>query len=664
VSDAASPVRDVVLLLQKDGYTPTCDALRPVNNLDVQACWQKSFRFHADSSSKDAPIVLANQLSPKGEPVPLASLFFCKTGQRFFHPPCPSCGSLLDLCSDDDLLDQSGLPAYSTSLNRYLVCPSCSASGQQRVFYTFQLSGWEAGNIKDWKGLVREYARLLEKGAMEASFPCLKCPKRLNCPAEEDFSSKGFVPFSFYPFFMLVFEKVSLNALDFIALLSDASLDQVQAGLRQNGEFGRLNLIRHAEDDLAGKTGFLFKGDERHFLEILYLKLSFLGELARSVAADDRLARFPDWRVSLDRTWVTFSNQAGLLPRFWNFSLSRMDIAGDSCPADLSLFPSAGHAIHYLGLACFYTLLTNRNQNIDQVYQALKASMENLPGSNDFSRGELAETFGPENIFWDPKGKVIEESWRPLWNDGLQLGAILVRHGEKEDPGRSMELFEQKRASLQERIKADLFHRDSAVRPVQVDREDEKILRILERLGDKWHEQDFEEEVPVRETVFLSSEEFAEEVKISPMLVDTLPIPGVEADLDETVIVSGKREAGEEPIERIEDEQGEGVPETVRFEREEVKEWTPPKRPAEPEEALPETLIISSGKEVSPSRPGTGCEPPRQAEAGARLEPVPPETEPIEKKAPLKKTPEEELLPETVIIGMQSKKGRGKEEEK
>ena len=104
VTDAGSEIKRVFLLLQKDEYHLTRDELRPLNNQDIDQCWQKTFLFYSRKNQDGSAIIMADQIGEDGGLISLQSLFFCKSRQIFFHPPCPACGLPLQQCYDDDIL--------------------------------------------------------------------------------------------------------------------------------------------------------------------------------------------------------------------------------------------------------------------------------------------------------------------------------------------------------------------------------------------------------------------------------------------------------------------------------------------------------------------------------------------------------------------------------
>ena len=224
LGEAESEFKRVFLLLQNDRYTLPKNVWWPLDNKQVEGAWKKAFAFYSQETRGHSVIALGNQVDHAGQLVPLRSLFFCTPKQMFFEPPCPFCGRLLEQCDNDDLLGENGLPAYSTSLRRYLFCPLCIGSGRECFFYAYERERSEPARVKDWRGLVEDFAALIQKGDSLEGFPCTQCSDRTACYAAKGTVISKIVPFAFYPFFMMIFEHMPVNGLDFLGLVSGASI--------------------------------------------------------------------------------------------------------------------------------------------------------------------------------------------------------------------------------------------------------------------------------------------------------------------------------------------------------------------------------------------------------------------------------------------------------
>ena len=313
---------------------------------------------------------------------------------------------------------------------------------------------------------------------------------------------------------MMIFETLCLNALDFLSLLSGASFEEVEADLKEKRESGRIVCLKAVQSAGLPGPAFFFQ-DDRFFLEVLYLKLSFLGELIKKAFSREDIPEHPDLRFRLDRIWVRFPDSNTLSPFFWNFKMMAIDLDRNTSEnQSLPELPTS-NGFFSLGMVWFHTLLINKKQNLSKLSLSLRE------GEN---RGRSAPAFLPVNIFWDPGGKTVRETWHPLWEKSLSLGWSLLRVSPRNDPGLSRETFWQELETLRQEVKKRLFG-DS---PVEVrksivlgtEAEDEAIHRILLKILKKWHMEtetqmeisslpsqgrDIQEAIP--ETVILSSPE-------------------------------------------------------------------------------------------------------------------------------------------------------------
>lgn len=558
VSDAGSEVKRVFLLVQRDKYLVKEDELRPLNNRDVNDSWQKAFSFYAKQRQDGSFILLSDQIDKKGGLSALASLFYCKTKKVFFLPPCPKCGIPLQQCEDDTLLKSSGLQPFSSSLNRYLYCPACS-SPDSLNFYVNESEQSDPPAIKDRWTLIKEFGLLREVNKDTTAFPCNDCQLHQECYGPDNSVITRIVPFSFYPFYMFIFEAMSLNALDFISLLSGATFEEVEALLENKREFGRINCLKAVKQNCMAGTPFLFNHDERYFPEVLYLKLSFLGEVFQNLQSGNSLFMHRDLRLSADQIWIKLMGQGGLLPFYWNFNVGFMDINRHHAVPLLFQKPAAD-SLFFLGLFWSYTLLVNRQQKMPDISSAL-GKMISSEGSGSFEKLGNESVFLPANIFWEPAGKNINNEWRPVWEKSVSMGWSLLKAGYQNDAVWNEKEFQQELENLRREVREKLFQKEISysipVMPVEdkiaTRAEDEGIHETLMGILNRWQppvqvkqvvEEDKEEEF--RETVIISPQRLDKGViKEAPVETETITLMGAggagkEEELQETVILSSK----------------------------------------------------------------------------------------------------------------------------
>lgn len=639
VTDAGSKIKRVFVLLQKDEYLLPRDELWPVNNQDVDECWQRAFSSYSGKAKDGSVVVLSDQIEKDGRLSPFQSLFYCNQERIFFHPQCPTCGSPLQQCYDDHLLTSLGLQPYLTSLKRYLYCPSCFDLVGESDFFIHALESSDPPILKDRWDLVKEFAQLTEGKKHMDQFPCAKCPNHQECYGADGLALSRIVPVSFYPFHILIFEAMSVNAPDFLSLISGASFEELEAHLAEKQEPGRISCLKSLERDDPVKAPFIFGADQRYFLEVLYLKLSFLGELAQTVFSGLDTYRHPDLGLSLNRIWVKLSDQSGLLPFFWNFRVRLIDVGGSAVKAPFVPQSPPSYGIHFLGLVWFYTLLVNKKQGVSEVYMALEQGLEKMASRDDASVETLPESGWngsclPENIFWNPEsrmGKTLGEDWLQLWEKSLGLGWSLLNASLRGDSKWSIDEFRQGLESLREEVKASLFwqgpvtvgHAEPKLRQaLAVDQQEhapdnEAIHDILVNITERWRaDLDVEQHEIVKDKVEIK--DGLEKTVIFSTIAGGGADQAVDGSQDETevletVILSAKdfRQDVSAPPQPEE----EPMPETVIISSSEMTKEAPPAPPEKDvlapafpkEEALPETVIISpSEKAEHPARtPGT-----------------------------------------------------------
>lgn len=565
VTDTGSEIRKAFLLLQKDLYSIQGNELRPLANPDIDNLWQRAFSFHArEGNDASSTVVLSAQLNGNGCLNQLAPLFFCRNKQLFFHPPCPACGRPLQLCRDDELLESSGLQPYSGSLKRYLYCTPCGGRGMEG-FYVRERNHDDPPALKDRWSLIDEFGALRQSRDPFAPFPCIRCPEHDACHGPGKAAQSCIVPFSFYPFYLLIFDALSINALEFLPLVSGATFDELESRLAARNESGRKYCLQGIRGAELAAASFFTPADEKYFPEVLYLKLSFLGGVLRQFLAQPDILGHPEMRPTIERVWVDLPGRDSLLPLFWNFESKAIDLVTFPDTTEQAAIRPSSNLLFYLGLLWFHALLVNKKQGDKAIFPALEGK---LPGKEGSSPGERSDhVFAPENIFWDPDDGNVNSKWHPFWEKSLDLGLILLRSATARDPHWSYGDFFRNLEKLRAEVKSALFMEAPGDReePVRDGRHagDDEACRILTAIMARWREklktetaagagtEDFE----LMETVILPSskvappppsaspEEFTETVILSttPSQADPSADPrqsGTDDPLPETVILS------------------------------------------------------------------------------------------------------------------------------
>lgn len=227
VTESGDAFKDIFLLTQRDSYPRSVPALHTLTNRAVDGLWQEAFHLHKDSGWKS--IALSANLKGDKTFLPFRSLFYCAFRDCFFHPPCPTCGGSLDLCRADELLKAGGLSTYSSSLDRYLFCPSCKSG-----FYTQRKRESDHPSLLDAGNLIGAFGEINDD--VSGSFPCATCPEKGSCYGAEGKALQRIFPFSFFPFYLLAFGAYPTHAMDFLGLVSGASTEREVAVLPEPEE--------------------------------------------------------------------------------------------------------------------------------------------------------------------------------------------------------------------------------------------------------------------------------------------------------------------------------------------------------------------------------------------------------------------------------------------
>jgi len=481
-------IRDVLLLMQNDHHTFS-EKQVPFGNQDIDALWRQAGEV---TVAEGGPRTSANLLSPAdgktGMPL-WKSLFYCGQRQRFFHPPCPRCGSLLELCTADDVLLAAGLPAYSSSLQRFLFCPSCQIATGKGDFYAFAAPDSAGQPVKNRRALIEEFAYLIENNVAVTGFPCRDCRQSGECYGPGKHAAARIIPFAFYPFRMMVTHARQLHASDFLSLISGASSAELAAQLELAGQAGRAACVKALGGHETSRISLFFH-DARSFLEVLYLKLALLAQISKASFSALQHLHHADLRLTIDQFWVDFADYEGPLPYFWNFRAMPLAI-GLTPPQESSLLKvPESLGIHSLALLWFNVMLANSRQTARDISQSLANfySMQQAEEQPDFLAAVgQCPVFAPGNIFWQPAAKQLPAEWLALWQQALQLGWSLLRQSYQPAPAFSAATFTAQLTSLAEEVQRSLFAVEAVPDvAMPVEDSDAAICRILLDIRQKW----------------------------------------------------------------------------------------------------------------------------------------------------------------------------------
>ena len=442
---------EIFLLSQADTYGPIASELQPLTNAALETWWQTAISAWTQSQGACNRFGLSPPVNDSGVPVAYAPLFYCRQRELYCHPLCPECGSPLELCRQDAVLLEAGLPAFSTSLTRYLYCVRCHGAPETRKFYTLVKPGGDADGVYNARELIEGFSRLLAKPDLADGLPCIQCSETADCYGPDTRVLERMRPIQFYPFYMIVQPAPTVNALDFIPLLAGAPPRDVQRVLAADHRPERLKAFNNLLPRISRGSGMLFDADERQFLEVLYLKLSFLQALLTLVREDTDMAVD---RMSMEGIWVHLARHSARLPFLWSFDVTAADPVGRPSKRALGSDAAGARWMSFFGYAWHFVLLVNSRQAMDQVLGALRNRMRPATdaGVDIEAPAQSATVFGPHNIFWNADPSELPGQWREHWDEALSLGTRLLQAADTPTSG------------LQESIEADIDVLKNAVR--------------------------------------------------------------------------------------------------------------------------------------------------------------------------------------------------------
>jgi len=579
-SDSGSCIRKVNLLLSKDAYM-SIDDMPVLTNVDLDNAWQRVFE---QGSRLDSVIRLAGQVSDDQKFMPFEGMLYCKEKGVFFHLPCPNCGNSLELCRDDDILKDLGLPLYSASLMRYLHCPSCRDSNGETAVYAYKKHNYDPAFVRDAGLLIDD---LMDN--MPGTLPCSGCVNKDECCGNRALAHERIITFSFYPFYMIIKDAPTINACDFLGLISGASFDDMAQRLYDNRLLGRLMCLEQVRENAQACTPVFFQGDPRYFLELLYLKLTFLSQLCTMILSGIDDYRYPDLGSALERIWVKLENMDSGLPFFWNFRLVILESGEIPLSASDIPVPPPAYGAYYLGHLWFDVLTANHGNTGSVTDNKIRNTIrEYIADINDQDRDSAVEgqgqTIDPAEIFLDQDVYPIHQRWVDLWNRSLEPGWFLLKCAKRQLPDEPIDTIYARIDEIISEIKAELM----GYTPVVIPDNDEAIGNIIERIASSWpslpveaiSDEDADKTiiqapaVPSQDQAVEEEdlEDFQETVILSSADINSMSPEQGCSDTDEQTLVPGKTPGLE----------GEYIPETVIMKPQLLDD----------KEDIPETIIL------------------------------------------------------------------------
>ena len=227
---------------------------------------------------------------------------------------------------------------------------------------------------------------------------------------------------------MLLFKACSLNAVNFL---------KISAGAPEKIQNSRLQ----------DSPVFFFKGDKRFFLEILFIKLSFLDQVLEILTKRVTQTMWSGTGLSAQSLWIEPIKGTTPLPWLWNFRVSMIDVLeikpGRICTKNFS----AHTFFNFYSALWFQALAVNKNQNLEKVLNEIDKDSDAL----------LSPVLSMEQIFWNPEQFHASEIYGQFWTQALALGQEMRFFQKKYPLDQEITNFSQKIRTLREKIKETLF---------------------------------------------------------------------------------------------------------------------------------------------------------------------------------------------------------------
>jgi hypothetical protein len=477
-TNGGNSVVPVVLLMQRSCYEPPA-AIMPLNNTLVEAAWQKAFEFHRHGESANGPILLKDQVNADGRLQAFSPLFCCRQTGKWFHPVCPQCGLALTLCRDDALLEQSGLPGYADSLERFLYCETCAKISPESSFFVPHKRSGLPDTVQDQEGLILQYKQLLTTLREEAALPCRGCAEVQACYGNSVLAVQRIEPVAFFPFYMLMLPAPTCGAADFIRMISGGT----DAGIQGEGTAA----------GSIGENRFFYQDEDRQFLEILYLKLTFLAQVIGHLIPEGRSEKIQEFDFSLDSIGVDLIAPGAGLPAFWNFKARILDSVGSFQSSPFAPALPEAPVLHFLAAVWFQTFLVNAEQKAEAVFAGIgKLAAEWNVGDEALTIDppDPEGMFSAKQIYWKPLDKSLPQRWNEFWEQALQLGFQMAHAGLKAGSSWDGSRFTQLLEALRNTIKTEMFSAPVVDAPTEGRfSKTDRIAAVLGRVLDKWQAQ-------------------------------------------------------------------------------------------------------------------------------------------------------------------------------
>ncbi len=575
-TDLNVPLEKVFLLVSKDNYSHKEPFL---TNKKIDEIWGKTFSFYK-SSSFDYLIFFGEQFSFNGKLKKFSPLFYCKKTHRYFIPPCPNCGTILDIAEDDLILEQNGLEPYTSTLERYLICPNCLGKGQF-LFFKNKKDINNRGKVLGFPDLLLSWKRLLEERIVSGGLPCFECNEKTFCFGGDRAILGRIIPFSFYPFYLLAFKSPTYHVKDFLSLVSGFNREK------------------------NNKLEFFYHEDSpQRFLEVLFLKLVLL----KAVFNELFLKAQPITRSIFDlfeKIWIKVPEASEFLPKIWGFYPIIIGLSGDGISSHLLFQQPVNHLLYQFGIFWFTVLGANCEKNLKKTEEMLNKLRGFIDeGIDTFfdQANQLTSTYFPYSVIWSQeKLPEIPKTYIEIWDKTIMIGLKCMEKSLKSEV--EIDLIKDEIDSLLLDLKCKMINKEIVkTQPTTEESKkgiDLRIAEILSTISKKWENNIKLTEKSKGVHKAPSIKDVKKEKEISDIsLEETLPLDfertHEEEELPETVIISSRTMVPGDKSIFIQKEQ---IPEEEVFNEHDKLDQGQGKKGMDEDDVLEETVILRPSRD-------------------------------------------------------------------
>jgi hypothetical protein len=342
-----------------DGATP---ATLGVTNRDLEERWERENArlLELRPLSPHFPRLVRADERPGETARRLPPLVYSRPGRSFFVPPCPRCRHPLSLCRDEAWLGAAGLPAFATTLERFVWCERCGRGTDPPTVYSTSPVAAAGAAVRSATDLLDDLGRALREVWTEedaAALVGMETAKAVRALPQGSAAGAGIgdllTPLTFYgsPFLLTVASPLDLEALA-DTLGGRPWEDPPVPGPGAGGAFPpRWAWLARPP---APARRLLFPAESSGFdaVEILFLKLAAFRQILEGLIDYYRSTGRPHLDLHPRHLLFELSGAGDGLPVLWTFQVRIHGLAAAALPlpapgSPTVLLPGEGLTVPY-----------------------------------------------------------------------------------------------------------------------------------------------------------------------------------------------------------------------------------------------------------------------------------------------------------------------------